>query len=201
MKIARLEIEQQSAQLNIRVQNAQLHMEQPDRRMEIDQKLPDMAVTRSDGEVVLDLTAFKSNLGLKNFDELNREAAEQARTDALQAIRQTVNNAFFVGDPTKGPRRLAGRIRNEMLQPWRPAPKSDPVPDGDVGMDGVPGTLQIKWDTGDLNIEWNGDAFPDIYVEPPCSVEISLMQRPYVKISVVMDSIPSPAGRQVNTQV
>ena len=85
MRVLRVNIEQQMAQIDIHIQQARLHMEMPDRRMEIVSRRPEMKAYQEKPDVELDMDEFKANIGLKTYDQLTAEAATgSARVKALQ---------------------------------------------------------------------------------------------------------------------
>ncbi|SMC35565.1 DUF6470 family protein [Papillibacter cinnamivorans] len=201
MKITKLEIEQQSALISVDVQNARLHVESPQRRMKIENNPPEMSVTRQDPEVLLDLSSLKENTGLKTYDQLISDAAAKAKTEALVAVRDTVNESRFIADTAAGGNRIGRTAKDEMLSPSDPDMGHSPVPPGAVEMDGDPGTLDIQWSGYDFSIDWEGELSPEIYVEPPYSVEVEIAREPSIRISVSELDIPNPAGRKIDAEV
>ncbi len=200
MKVVRLEIEQQRAEINVEIQRAQLHVEMPDRKMDIEQVSPEMEVRRENGEVRIDMDAFRSNLGLKSTGELTREAAARARAESLRGIRESVNTAAFVGDVTISGDKIGMAARDKLLEFKDPSPGRSPVPPS-TDMTGIPGETEIEWSRGDLSIEWEGAVMPEVYVEPPGSVEVSLSERASVSVTLVEESIPPASGRNVSVQI
>lgn len=201
MRITRLEIDQQTARLTIDIQYARLHVEHPHRRMKIESQSPEMTVERETPEVLLDLRGLKSNTGLKTYDQLISDAADKAKNHALSAVRDTVNKSKFLADITVGGNRIGQAAKSEMLTAVEPDMGHSRVPPGTVKMDGDPGSLQIQWSGYDLSIDWEGELGPEIYVEPPYSVEVDIAREPYIRISVSEIDIPNPAGRAINAEV
>lgn len=200
MKITRLEIEQQRAEISIETQKAQLHVEMPDRRLKISSEVPQMTVHREDGSIELDMDEFKSNLGLKNYDVLTKDAVSKAYQESAQGIRDIVNNAAFVGDPSINGNKVAMAAKDKMLESVDISTGRSSVPPK-IEMEGNPGSLEINWTKGDVSIELEGKGQLDVYAEPPCSVEIELSQHPIVRVALVEESIPSAVGRSVSTKI
>jgi hypothetical protein len=200
MRVMRINIEQQRAQIDIDIQNARLQLKMPDRRMEIRHIQPEMAVASEAPEVRLDMDELKANTGLKNNDQLLAEAVQKAKAEARQGVRDIVNLSDFLGDVTVQGNKVAMAAKDQMLAYQNPDMGRSPVPPG-VEMDGKPGKLEIEWTDHDLSIDWTGDYMPEFYVEPPCSVNVEISRPPSVKISVEEVYIPASSGRNVNTEV
>jgi hypothetical protein len=201
MKVARLEIEQQRAEITIDIVNARLHVEMPEQDMDITSKPAEMFTECEDPEVILDLTELKANTGLKTYDQLLSEAATKASGKALQSIKDIVNTAAFVGDVAIHGNKIGKMAREKMLRMIEPDMGRSPVPPGPVKMKGYPGKLEIDWSKHEFYIDWIGKTMPEIYVEPPCSVEVEISTKPYIRISVKEIYIPASSGRNVNTEV
>jgi hypothetical protein len=201
MDTARLQIEQQRAQIQIDIQQAQLHVESEPRRMVVHREPPEMIVHREEGEVRLDMEDFKSRIGLKTYDEWNKDAAAEAHAKTLQSIREQVNEAAYVADVSlSGQNRIANLIKENMLEPKDPSLNIGPVP-AEIDMEGDPGKMKIEWSDSELSIEWEGGGPPQVYLDPPHSIDIYMEERPYVSVSVVRENGPKPSGRNIDTTV
>ncbi len=200
MKVMRVEIEQQRAQIKIETQQAQLRVEMPDRRMEITQTRPEMTVHRNNPEIELDMDDFKANIGLKTYDQLIAEAAASARIEARQGTQEIVRTSKYIGDVTIHSNKVAEVSSDQMLEFSDPDMGHNPIPPGAVEMAGKPGTLEIEWSGFEVSIDWVGDSMPEIYVEPPCSVNVEISTQPFIKISASEVYIPASSGRNVNTK-
>jgi len=195
-----LEIDQRMAKIGIEVQQAQLHVEMPDQSMEINWEPPKMTINHKSGDVDLNMDEFKSNLGLKNYDELIDDAASEAFTTAAEATKDIVNTAAFVGDVSIGGQNKVGEAaKNKMLEYIDTNTGRSSVPPN-ITMDGHPGSLEIEWTKGELSVDFEGGGMAEVYVEPPCSVEVQLAERPYVRVSLAEESIPPASGRKVSLQ-
>ena len=201
MRVMRINIEQQLAQIDIKTQQAQLRVEMPDRRMEISQQRPVMTTRRGKSEVKLDMDELKSNTGRKPFDQLMAESAQSAKAEARQGVSDIVNQSKFIGDVTINGNKVAMAAKDKMLRYIEPDMGRSPGPPAAVKMEGKPGKLEIEWSDYELSIDWIGECTPEVYVEPPCSVDVEISREPSVKISVTELDIPASSGRNINTEV
>lgn len=201
MEIPKIHIEQQPAKIDIEIQRAQIHMEMPQREMHVEWEKPQMEVTRTQGDVELDMEDFKDNLGLKDYDQLNSEAVSQAKAEAIAGVRDIVSKAGFIGDVTNPGPKVGQYARQELLTPEQPPGGGHSAVPPDIGMKGQPGKTEFQWTRGEMHIEWEGGGMPELYVEPPWSVEVELEQRAAVKVALDAESLPEPAGRNVNEHV
>ena len=200
MKLVRLDIEQQRAQLDIDIVQARLHVEMPDRRMQIEQKPPEMTATSENPEVTLDMDSFKANIGLKTYEQLTAMAAVNAQSDATQGIKDIVNQAKSIGDVTSRGNEVGRWMKNQMLEAQDPEMGHSPVPPGALKMYGKPGMHEIEFSDYELSIDWVGANTPEIYVEPPSSVNVELSTQPELNITVSEVEIPASSGRHLNTE-
>jgi hypothetical protein len=199
MQGVKLNIEQQRAEIDVEIQNAQLHVKVPRREMVIKHEPAQMKITRREGDVALDFRSTKSNLGLKSFAETTRRAAERAAATAQRSIKESVGVGEALGDPSKGV--SVGKIyRDKVLTAPQPKSERSPVPP-QVDMDGKPGKMEVKWERGGITIDWEGENLVEVYVEPPHSVRVQLVQRPDVQITLMEEELPEVAGRVVDGKV
>ena len=200
MEIPRLRIEQQMAKIGIKVQHAQLHMDMPDMSMEINWKPPKMTVNRESAGIALNMDEVKANLGLKNNDQLKDDVVTKAYQAAKEGTQKIVKTAAYVGDVTiHGQNKIGAAARNKMLEYIDTDMGHSSVPPG-IEMDGYPGSLAIDWAKGEISIDFKGGGMANGYVDPPCSVEVYLKQRPNVRISLAEGSILPTTGRRVSLQ-
>jgi hypothetical protein len=201
MKLMRLEIEQQRAQINIDIQQARIRVDMPERRIEINQTRPEMTTHFEQPDVELNMDALKANIGLQNYDVLTAQAAAAAHAKAQQGIREIVSRTDYVSDVTIPGNKVATLAKDQMLAYQDPDMGHSRVPPEAVEMEGKPGSLSIEWSDYDLSIDLVGENAPEIYLEPPSSVDVEISTRPDVKISVSEVYIPTAAGRNLNTEV
>ncbi|MGI5970204.1 MAG: DUF6470 family protein [Oscillospiraceae bacterium] len=199
MRVLRLNIEQQMAQIDVDIQNARLHLKTPERRLLIENKRPEMKAEYEKPSIELDMEEFKANLGLKSYSQLTAEAAQRAMADARRGIREIVNQSEYLSDVTKNGNKVGHLAKREMLEYKEPEMGHSLVP-ATVKMDGRPGKLEIEWTGYELSIDLVGDIMPEFYVEPPCSVNVEISTPPRVEISVTEVYIPPSSGRNVNKE-
>jgi hypothetical protein len=168
--------------------------------MTMEREPPEMNIRHDKGGVLLDSDEVRANLGLMNSKELTDAAASAAYQAAKQGISEMVATTAYVSDITIKGVKIGAAARNKMLAPIEPDPGHSAIPPK-VAMDGNPGSFDIDWNAGGVSIGWEGDGRPEIFVNPPCSVEINLTQRPSVRVSLAEESIPPPSGRNVSTRV
>ncbi len=197
----RLNIEQQRAEIDINIQHARLHINMPERRMKITHQKPEMTIKQEKAEVMLDMDALKANMGLETYHQLTAEAAESAKATVRRSIAETVSTADYISDVAVKGNKVASAARREMLEFNKPVMGHNPVPPGPVEMEGNPGGFEIEWSGYDVSIDWVGGTMPEVYVEPPCSVEVEISKEPRVSISVSEIYIPPSEGRNINTEV
>ena len=97
MKISRIQIEQEFAQLKIETQMASLSIEMPKRRMSIQQQPAQMNIKQQKPNIELDMQEFRNNIGLKSNKALMEEYVAEAQARAQQGIRQMAKDRDFVG--------------------------------------------------------------------------------------------------------
>jgi hypothetical protein len=202
MKIRRLQIEHQMAQIRIDSQMARISIETQVRGMRIEQQHAQMKVERGNPEIELDLTAFKENIGIKSISTIAQESAARAQSQAEQGIRETVQNGRFVATLPSSGNPIAQVARQKMLRVPASRMNSGAVPDGAVKMKGNPGELNINWTKNDLKIKWDEFQTPVITVEPkPPYVTVDLEKKPALEFTVVEQAYPPESGSTFDKEV
>lgn len=200
MEMPRLEIDQQMARISVDTVRARLNVRNHTRSMTMERKPQEMSIRHEMGKVSLDSGEVRANMGLKSSEELTNTAAAAAYDTAKQGISETVANTAYVSDVKIKGVKIGAAARNKMLQPIEPNPGYSTIPPK-VAMDGDPGSFNIDWTRGTVSVGWEGKWRPELFVDPHCSVEVQLSQRPSVRISLAEDSIPVLSGRNVSTRV
>lgn len=202
MKMRRLQIEQQMAQIQIESQTARISIDTHIRRMRVEQQPAKMTVDREKPGIELDMQAFKDNIGLKGVGTLVQESAARAQAQALQGIRETVQDGNYVATLPSHGNPIAQVARQKMLQPPASKMNSGAVPDGAIKMKGNPGEMNINWTKNDVTISWDQFQTPVITVEPkPPYVTVHLAQKPAVEFTVVEQTYPPESGRTFDKEV
>jgi hypothetical protein len=200
MKVQRLQIEQQMAQIHIASQRASLSIEMPKRTMRVERKRARMAVDRRNGKIELNMRKFRDNIGLKGILSLAAENAARAKAKAERGIREIVRTGDRIGTLPGGENPVASAIREKMLEPETVQSDWDIVPAGAVEMEGKPGALDINWLRHDLKIAWDEYQTPIITVEPKPAVYVEIVREPNVEYTVVELTIPAETGRSIDAK-
>ncbi len=200
MKVRRVQIEQQRAQLKIDSEMAALSIKMPKRRMKVERKPAQMSVETTPGTVKLDMESFRNKLGIKSVFALADEIGNQAMADVKEAISNIVSDGDYVATLPSNGNPIAELMRSKMLNVEEPTLYHGNVPDGTIKMEGIPGDVQINWSSHEVKISWDEYQSPVITVEPKASVNVELAKRPSVKITVVELSIPPETGGTVDAE-
>jgi len=201
MKVQRLQITQQMAKIQVESQKASLSIEMPKRKMNIETQPAQMSVERENPKVEFNMEGFRDNIGLKNYQTLNKESAIKAQANVKQYIKEINADADYIGAlPSKG-NAIAQVALDKILANKMPEMNSGEVPDGAIKMEGDPGAIKINWSKDDLKISWDDFQMPVITVEPKASVNIQMIQKPSVEYSVVELEIPPESGGTIDTKV
>lgn len=201
MKMQRLQIEQQSAQIRIESQRASLSIEMTKRSMLVQQRRAQMNIRQQSPKIELDMQNFRNNIGLKSNRAFMEENIANARAQAEQGIRQMAVDGDFIGTIPSSVNNIAQLAISKMLKVEEPKLNSGKVPPGAIKMDGKPGSLQINWSRHDLKINWDEYQNPKITVEPKASVHIEIVREPVLEFTVVEEFIPSETGRTIDALV
>ena len=200
MKVQRLVIEQQRAQIDITNQRGQLQVESNyHREMQVDWQPAKLKTDTELGKVMLDSTNLRENTGLRDVFSLQRHSADIAQQKAQQAIEQIVQDGDFTAQqPNSG--NLIGQLAlDEMLTDTEPATYGRSiVPEPAVKMTGVAGGCEIEWVPQQFEINWDQMQGPNITLEPPPSVDIRVVQDAQIECKVVEESIPPQPGKLID---
>lgn len=200
MKVQRLQIEQQMAQIRVESQMASLSIEMPKRTMTVEEQRAQMSVERQDPKIELDMEEFRDNVGLKSIQSLAEESAARAQAKAEQGIREIASEGDYIGTLPAVGNPIAQVSKNRMLESKAPAMNSGAVPDGAIDMEGEPGEFSINWSKHDLRIDWDEFETPVITVEPKASVDVQIVREPSIEFTVVELTIPPETGRTVDAE-
>lgn len=200
MKVQRIEIEQQLAQIRVDSQMASLSVEMRRRSMSLEQGNARMQVERSAPDIALDMQEFRDNIGLKSVFTLTRESVAKAQAQVSQSIKKFASNADFIGTLPQSGNPIAQVARQQMLEPSVFDSGRSQVPEGAIKMEGKPGDLQIDWSKQDLVINWDQFQTPVITVEPKASVNVEIAREPILEFTVVEEYIPKETGQTLDTE-
>lgn len=200
MKVQRLQIEQQMAQIRIDSKLANLSIEAPHRRMRITRQDAQMTVQREAPDVELDMQDFRNKNGIKDIKAFMDDNTAKAYRQADQGIRETARDGDFVGTLPGSGSSIGRLAKSKLLEADMPEMNSGQVPYGPVKMKGDIGALAIDWSSHDLKIEWDDYQAPQITVEPKASVDVSVAREPYLEFTVVEQAIPPEKGTAVDAE-
>jgi hypothetical protein len=198
MKVQRLVIDQQRAQIEITNQMGRLAIDCNYRRgMQVDAQHASMTADYQPGKVMLDATALQDNLALRNFRSLQRHSASVAQQKAQAGTRETSQDGEFTAQQPHAGSSLVGQLaRQKTIADHATAPTygRSTVPEAAVKMTGVAGGYEVEWEPQQFEINWDQLKGPNITLEPPPSVDIRLAQDAQVECQVVEESIPAEPG-------
>lgn len=196
MKVQRLVIDQQRAQIEITNQMGKLAIDCNYRRgMQVDAQQAAMTADFQQGKVSLDSTALQDNLALRDFRSLQEHCASTAQQKAQSGIREIAQDGDFTAQQPN-PGDLIGKLAQQKILSGTPTPSygRSTVPEAAVKMTGVAGGYEIEWEPQQFEINWDQLQGPNITLEPPPSVDIRLAQDAQVECDVVEETIPAEPG-------
>lgn len=200
MKVVRLQITQQMAQLGVESQDSQMNIESNKRTLEVESQPAKMSAISQGPAIKLDLSAFHANFDIKDIATIARENAQNAKAAVTQYIQKTASDADYVANCTIHVNRLASVAKSDMLASKVPPMNSGVVPDGAIPMKGIPGKTAISWSDYSLKISWDEEFMPELSFEPP-SVEVYMKQKAFIEVSTIEEYIPARTGKQINALV
>lgn len=188
MRLQRLEIEQQMAVLRIETTNAQLHVEMPDRTMSIEYTPSEMTTTHEDPELLIESKGFKHTLKMDDIFTYSGQNEAKAKGEYEKGVKRTAQDGDYVANTKIRGNRLAQIQKRKILERKAMRMNSGKVPEDAMTIKGRPGKLKIDWSRHEVDITWEGNTFPQIYVDPPYAVEVYLDEKPYIRISLAADN-------------
>ena len=200
MKVRRLQIVQQKAQIQIDSQMAYLSIEMPKRIMSLETQRAKMNVKTQPAKVDLDMEDFKNKIGIKSMQTLNDQIAAKAFSHVTSTIKEIANDAAYIGTLPSSGNPIADLSRSKMLRVEEPKLYDGASLDGTIKMSGTPGDIQIDWTSNEVKISWDEFQSPSITVEPKASVNVEMVQKPSVEFTVVEQTIPAETGRILDAE-
>ena len=203
MGMARLNIEQQYAKISVDIQPAKIKIEKPEKSMHIHHQTPQMLVEWEAPRVELNFEEARAKLGpiaatpttnnqmtirslaaIHNIaytggipaTQHNENGLKVTGSDPAAEVLQTIRERQAVNDVKPTHRELSPSVKWER------------------------GDLSIQWSAHEFYIEWEGESLPQITVEP-CSVDIYIEQRPYIRIYLDEENLPKAVGNEVDTEL
>jgi hypothetical protein len=198
MRVRRIEIEQQMARIQIESQRAQIRIESHRRDMEIQQAAAKMQVNRQAGSLEVDTTAAQENTGHRSAMAQQNYFADRSIQMAQAGVSRRVQDGDIAGQqPQTTDNMMAAVAASHMLEEQVPTVDVSTVPPA-ISVNATPESFEINWEMQDLEINWEQYQRPNITVEPPPSVEISLAQEARMECKVVDEYIPAQTGQKVD---
>ena len=201
--MARLNIEQQYAKISVDIQPAKIRIEKPEKSMHIHQQVPQMLVEWEAPRVELNFEEARAKLG---SNAATPTTSNQMTIRSLAAIH---NIAYTGGTPVSQQNENELKVTGnapaaEVLQTIRERRIPDDVKpihrELSPSVRWERGDMSIQWSAHEFYIEWEGESLPQITVEP-CSVDIYIEQKPYIRIYLDEENLPKAVGNEVDTEL
>lgn len=200
MKIQRLDIAQQRAQIQIHSERGKLKIKSSTRGMQVKSSSPQMSVDQQMGKVNLDYSGIKESTSRLNIFDMQERFAAAAKQDAQDGIERIVEDGDYVAQQPN-PGNLRGSLELErMLEVQTPSfgGSDSIVPEAAVTMDGTAGTCDIQWTPGKFEICWEDYQRPSVTLEPSPSVDISVAKEAKIKCELVEKQISLEPGAVID---
>ena len=203
--VQRISIDQQIAEIGVRVTNAQLNITMPRVQMRLINEVPTFEIERRNPSFRINRQQLNASMGLEPPSTFARSMSEVGRQGVMRGIRQAVSDGNFLGDVRRGgdrvgqlarnramseiARRTSGRVNIGLMPNERPEVVWDM------------GEMSINWSRHSIIIDWDGEFFPEMIVDPKHSVEIFLRTEPYFRVSVEEMQVPGMTGVLVDQAI
>ena len=203
--VQRISIDQQIAEIGVRVTNAQLNITMPRVQMRLTNEVPTFEIERRNPSFRINRQQLNASMGLEPPSTFARSMSEVGRQGVMRGIRQAVSDGNFLGDVRRGgdrvgqlarnramseiARRTSGRVNIGLMPNERPEVVWDM------------GEMSINWSRHSIIIDWDGEFFPEMIVDPKHSVEIFLRTEPYFRVSVEEMQVPGMTGVLVDQAI
>ena len=198
MKVVRLQMQHQMAQIQVESKRAKLNIESPRRQMDTDFSPARMSVDNQLGSVMLDSTSLRENTARRSIFSLQRQFAAEAVEAAWQGVAETVQTGDALAQQPN-PGDVWGSLAQEkMLEVDVPTYGRSTVPQAGVSMSGDGGHCDISWTPHHLEITWDAFERPHVSLEPEPSVAVELAREAQVSCEVVEEEIPSEIGQNID---
>ncbi|WP_141604114.1 DUF6470 family protein [Terrilactibacillus laevilacticus] len=177
-----LEMHQVYGKIDIQTQNANLDIEQGKAQQSIKQQSAEMKINRQPARLTIDQTEAWNNLGLKSAFTAIQENAQKGKQAVLDGIARRAEQGDELmhiergGNPIADQARLNSQYHETFDTGHTPPFKA-------VKIDGVPGSLQIDWQTHkpEISAEVNAPQF----TYTPGNVQVTMAQYPSLTIEPV----------------
>ncbi|WP_128568363.1 DUF6470 family protein [Lysinibacillus boronitolerans] len=118
MRIPQLQIQTTKAQIGLTIQQPEQKIEQQPAELQISQPAAELHIVTTEGQLQIDQTQLRADLGSFTFIELARKAAQKGEEDILQGIARRAREGRQLGDIRKGQNAIAAiaASKNENMQ-------------------------------------------------------------------------------------
>jgi len=198
MKVVRLQMQHQLAQIQVESKRAKLNIESPRRQMDADFSPARMSVDNQLGSVTLDSTALRENTARRSIFSLQRQFAEEAIQDAWQGVAETVQAGAAVAQQPNSGNVWGSLAQEKLLEVDVPAYGRSPVPQSGISMSGDRGHCDSSWTPHSMEITWDAFERPRVSLEPEPSVAVELAREAQVRCEVVEEEIPPEIGQNID---
>lgn len=181
----RISIDSQMARIDVTTINAKLTVRSPKRSFRVKNTPPKMNANTKQPTFTADTQKIRSQRGLDPSGVFSKKTEQKGKADVNSDTRQNValGEEALALMPHENQNVMVNRAKRNMAtdevqvdMPDVREPRETPQI--------IPGTTDIEWDRGDLDVKWsNANWMPEVQVEP-YSVEVELEQKASVKVTV-----------------
>ena len=203
-RIARIKIEQQSAQIGVNSTPAQIRISRPRKEMKLTSDPPKMEFVNEMPTFKVNRRRINSETGFKSTPELSRDYRDEGKLGALKGASQAKQDGNFLGELRSPGDRVARLARNKTMSAIQDKQQINLglMPQSPPEITWEKGQTRIDWSGHSLVIDWEGDEFmPQVTVESPHSVEVYLRTKPYFRIRVEEGPPSAVSGRRVDQAI
>jgi len=184
MKMHRIQIEKQPAQIGVRTTNAKMQVaSQRTPQMKVSAEMPSLKYERKQPAFKLDWQRVRAESGLAGPSGVSQKIAAEAQQQALEFTGQAAQDGNYISRMDLGGNRVAELESRRNYEPMKEANVAS-MPQNLPDVKWEPGFIQINWSNAQMNVAWDSEYMPTFSVEP-YAVEIYLRDKPYIKITVV----------------
>ncbi|MGG5255320.1 DUF6470 family protein [Neobacillus sp. SM06] len=146
MRLPQIRLESTSARIAIHTQNAKMEIEQPPAELSIQQPKADIEIAKIPSRLTIDQTKARADVDLKSTPQRIREAAQQGYQDALKGIARRIQEGEELMRIENRGNPIAEQAKNHHF-----------LPEHEFTLGWIPslGSVQINYDPGSLDIQWN----------------------------------------------
>jgi len=188
MKMHRIDIEKQPAQIGVRTTHAKLKVDtQRPPQMKVSADMPEMKQERKQPAFSVDWQRVRAESGLAGPGVLSRQSAVEAQQQVLDFTGQSAQDGNYVSRADIGGNRVAELEKQRNFEPMKEVNLGS-IPKNLPDVTWEPGFININWSNTQMRVEWDSEYMPTFSVEP-YTVEIFLREKPYIKITVVEEAM------------